>query len=220
MGSVVTQRCWSPIKIRRTKLSQNSYGNSYYAFPPKNARREEGEQMKLSTRYVQTCCCCCSHINSQNQVRGQTELTWPRVSTQLLHGVPRSHNYPTRGYKLQRLGCLHRTNRTVTVSTDERACCLKCCCQSDDPRACSKKLSNRTQNHHTNTRGRPVFPGYLTDCSAATTPLPENLKLRRVVPHEGYTTPLVPTLQNSVTKETCCTTAANKKTEKRRSLLS
>ena len=52
--------------------------------------------------------------------------------------VPRSHNYPTRGYKLQRLGCLHRTNRAVIVSIDERACCLECC-QSDGPQACSEK---------------------------------------------------------------------------------
>ena len=51
----------------------------------------------------------------------------------------RSHNYPPRGYKLQRLGCVHRTNRMVTVSPDERACCLKRSRQSDDPRACSEK---------------------------------------------------------------------------------
>ena len=49
---------------------------------------------------------------------------------------PRSHNSPTRGYELQRLGCLHCTNRTVTVSIDERACRLECC-HSNDPRACS-----------------------------------------------------------------------------------
>ena len=47
---------------------------------------------------------------------------------------PRSHNQPTRSYKLQRLGCLHRTNRTVIVSTAERACRLESC-HSDDPRA-------------------------------------------------------------------------------------
>ena len=51
--------------------------------------------------------------------------------------LPRSHNQPTRGYILQRLGCLHRTNRTVVVSTDGRGCCLECC-QSNDPRACSE----------------------------------------------------------------------------------
>ena len=38
---------------------------------------------------------------------------------------PRPHNNePTRRYKLQRLDWLHRTNRAVIVSTDERACCV------------------------------------------------------------------------------------------------
>ena len=74
----------------------------------------------------------------------QTELTWPRVSTQLQHRVPpfpqitNSRLQTTAvGLPVVRLGCLHRTNRTVIVSIDDRACCLECC-QSDDPRACSE----------------------------------------------------------------------------------
>ena len=37
LESVVTQRCWSPGNIRKTKWNQNSSGK-YYAFPPKIAR--------------------------------------------------------------------------------------------------------------------------------------------------------------------------------------
>ena len=114
---MVTQRCWSPRKTRKTKWNQNSSGK-YYAFPPKTHDTKNGAQVKRSNV--------------------QTELTWPRVSTQLRHRVPPFHTTnQTRGYELQRLGRLHRTNRTVIVSTDERACCLECC-QSDDPRACSE----------------------------------------------------------------------------------
>ena len=65
-------------------------------------------------------------------------FTWPRVCTQLQHRVSPFPQLTNSRYKLQRLGCLYRTNRTVIVSIDERACCLKCC-QSDDPRACSEK---------------------------------------------------------------------------------
>ena len=60
----------------------------------------------------------------------QTELTQSSP-------VPTSNQLASTNY-IQRLGCLHRTNRMVIVSTDERACCLECC-RSDDPRACSEK---------------------------------------------------------------------------------
>ena len=67
--------------------------------------------------------------------------------------------------------------------------------------------NNGTKNHSTDINDRPSFPSYLTGCSAATTPVPENWKLRRVIPREGYTT-LLQTLQKSVTWVTCCTTAS------------
>ena len=79
--------------------------------------------------------------------------------------LPRYHNYPTRGYKLRRLGCLHRTNRTVIVNTEERACCLDCC-QSDDPRTCSEERAIEPKTTIQNINDRPVFPSYLTGCSA------------------------------------------------------
>ena len=50
LESVVTQRCWSPRKIRKTKWNQKSSGK-YYSFPPKNARygkRRTSEKVKCA----------------------------------------------------------------------------------------------------------------------------------------------------------------------------
>ena len=50
LESVVTQRCWSPRKIRKTKWNQNS-SEKYYALPPKNARyrkRRTNEKVKCA----------------------------------------------------------------------------------------------------------------------------------------------------------------------------
>ena len=66
----------------------------------------------------------------------QTELTWPRISTQLQHRVTPLPQRTNSRLQNTAVGLpVHRTNRTVIVSTDERACCLECC-RSDDPRAC------------------------------------------------------------------------------------
>ena len=53
-----------PRRIRKNKIYKNS-SCKFYAFPALNARYEEGAQVKRSNV--------------------QTELTWPRVSTQLQH---------------------------------------------------------------------------------------------------------------------------------------
>ena len=45
LKSVVTQRCWSPRKIRKSKLNTNSSGK-YYAFPPKTHDTKNGAQAK------------------------------------------------------------------------------------------------------------------------------------------------------------------------------
>ena len=74
--------------------------------------------------------------------------------------VPTTHQLAATNYSGCCLECyLHRTNRTVIVSTDEHAWSAV---SSDDPRACSEKKSNRTKNHHINIDDRPVFPSYLT----------------------------------------------------------
>ena len=84
----------------------------------------------------------------------------------------------------QHLGCLHRTNRTQIISTVHRRTRLLSGVLSQWRAAGMQwKKSNRTKKHHTNINDRPVFPGYLTGCSAATTPGIENRKLRGVVPH-------------------------------------
>ena len=68
--SVVTRRCWSPRKIRKTKKNENSAASKY-------TRRRKRTRAKTNV---------------------QTELTWPRVYP-LNYNMeyPRSHHYPTRG---------------------------------------------------------------------------------------------------------------------------
>ena len=179
LESVVTQRFWSPRKIRKSIYNQNSSGK-YYAFPPKNAR--------YGRRRTNECKGPMCKLNSHG--RG-----YP-----LNHSkeFPRSHNQITRGYKLQQLGCLHRMNRTVIVSIDERACGLECVRATTRGHAVNQEQSNQKQKK-TNINDRPSFPGYLAGCRAATTPVPCKLKFAvGRSPHEGYTT-LVQTLQKSAT---------------------
>ena len=116
LESVVLQRCCGALR-RSEKPNEIKIcpGNTTLSSLKRTIRR--GAQVKKS--------------NVQTELHGRA---YPlNYSVEL----PRSHKYPIRGYKLQRLGCLHRTNRTVIVSTDERACCLNCC-RSDDTRACSE----------------------------------------------------------------------------------
>ena len=125
----------------------------------------------------------------------QTELTWPRVSTQLQHRAPPFPQLTNSRPQTTAVGLpapyepygnrVHRRTRLLSGVLSEWR-----------PAGMQWKMSNK-RKHHTNINDRPVFPGYLTGCSAATTPVPENWKLRGVVPHEGYTT--LPTVQKSVT---------------------
>ena len=76
---------------------------------------------------------------------------------------PRSHNSPTRGYKLRQFVCLLRTNRAVIVHTDKCACCVLGFCQSEDPPTYSEKRAiEPKKQHRTNINDRHVFPSYLT----------------------------------------------------------
>ena len=115
---MVTQRCWSSIIGRSEKPSEIKIrpGNTTLS-RLKTHDTDKGAQVKRSNV--------------------QTELTRPRVSTQLQHGVPPSPQLTNSRLQTTRLGCLHRANRTVIVSIDERACCLECC-QSEHPRECSE----------------------------------------------------------------------------------
>ena len=119
LESVVTQRCCSPRKIRKTKRNRNSSGKYYALSRLKTHDTEECAQVKRSNV--------------------KTELTWPRVSTQLqrrrVPPFPQLTN--SRLQTTTVLGSLQRTNRTIIVIVDERACCLESC-QGDDPRACSE----------------------------------------------------------------------------------
>ena len=163
LESVITQRCWSPRKIRKTKWSQNLSGK-YYAFPPKNARYEEGAEVKWSNV--------------------QTELTWPRVSTQLRRRVPPFPQLTNSRLQTTAVG-LPAPSKPHGNREYRRTRLLSGVLSEWRPAGMQWKKINRTKNHLTNINDRPVFPGYLTGCSAATTPVPENGKLRGVVPHEG-----------------------------------
>ena len=165
--SVVTHRCWSPRKIRKNEWNQNSSGK-YYAFPPKMHDAEEGAQVKRSNV--------------------QTELTWPRVSTQPQRRVPSFPKLTNSRLQTTAVGLPaayeprgnreHRRTRLLSRVLSEWR-----------PAGMQWNKSNRRKKQKTNINDRLSFPSYLTGCSAATTPVPENWNLRRVVPHdEGCTT--------------------------------
>ena len=123
--SVVIQRCRSPRKIRKSKYNQNSSGK-HYSFPPKTHDTNKGAQVKGSNV--------------------QTELTWPRVSSQLQHRVlPFPHLFNSR-LQTTAVGLPAPYEPHCIVSTGERACSLECC-QSDDPRGCSETRAIALNNN-------------------------------------------------------------------------
>ena len=119
---MVKQRGWSPGKIPKIIENQTS------------AEKHDGSHLEI-------------HKTKKPHMKSylwETELTWPRVFTQLQHRVPPvpTTNQPvTTDYS----GCCLygfslRTKRIAVENTGRNtpACCLGCC-QSDDSRRCSEK---------------------------------------------------------------------------------
>ena len=160
LESVVTQRRWSRRNIQKTKWNQNSSGK-YYASPPKT--HEENAQVKRSNV--------------------QTELTWSPGSTQLYHRVPPSPQLTNSRLQTTAVG-LPAPYEPHGNREHKRTRLLSGVLSEWRPAGMQWNKSNRTKKHNTNINDRPAFPSYMTGCSAATTPVPENWKLRGVVPHE------------------------------------